>query len=288
MKKRVIMRWLLIMAVTLVTTSIYAQQGETKILIETNFGNIYAKLYNDTPIHKSNFIRLANAGRYDGTLFFRVVKNFVIQGASSDSKNPKPGMALGYGDGITIDAEIKPHHYHKRGALCAPRQPDRANFFKESDISQFYIIVGKVYSEEEISNLEKSVNVPLKNRITAKYMDKITKETLARLKKEKADAEAAGNTELAKQKVQEFRTIANRVKKDIAFEYESSTERLVISPEKRKDYTTVGGLMHLDGEYTVFGEVTSGMDVVEKIAALPTDPDDRPITDVKIIEVKIL
>lgn len=288
MKKRVIMRWLLIMAVTLVTTSIYAQQGETKILIETNFGNIYAKLYNDTPIHKSNFIRLANAGRYDGTLFFRVVKNFVIQGASSDSKNPKPGMALGYGDGITIDAEIKPHHYHKRGALCAPRQPDRANFFKESDISQFYIVVGKVYSEEEISNLEKSVNVPLKNRITAKYMDKITKETLARLKKEKADAEAAGDTELAKQKVQEFRTIANRVKKDIAFEYESSTERLVISPEKRKDYTTVGGLMHLDGEYTVFGEVTSGMDVVEKIAALPTDPDDRPITDVKIIEVKIL
>ena len=119
-------------------------------------------------------------------------------------------------------------------------------------------------------------------------MDKITKETLARLKKEKTDAEAAGDTELAKQKVQEFRTIANRVKKDIAFEYESSTERLVISPEKRKDYTTVGGLMHLDGEYTVFGEVTSGMDVVEKIAALPTDPDDRPITDVKIIEVKIL
>ena len=163
------------MAVTLVTTSIYAQQGETKILIETNFGNIYAKLYNDTPIHKSNFIRLANAGRYDGTLFFRVVKNFVIQGASSDSKNPKPGMALGYGDGITIDAEIKPHHYHKRGALCAPRQPDRAHFFKEADISQFYIVVGKVYSEEEISNLEKSVNVPLKNRITAKYMDKITK-----------------------------------------------------------------------------------------------------------------
>ena len=288
MKKRVFMRWLLVIAVTLVTTSIYAQQGETKILIETNFGNIYAKLYNDTPIHKSNFIRLANAGRYDGTLFFRVVKNFVIQGASSDSKNPKPGMALGYGDGITIDAEIKPHHYHKRGALCAPRQPDRANFFKESDISQFYIVVGKVYSEEEISNLEKSVNVPLKNRITAKYMDKITKETLARLKKEKADAEAAGDTELAKQKVQEFRTIANRVKKDIAFEYESSTERLVISPEKRKDYTTIGGLMHLDGEYTVFGEVTSGMDVVEKIVALPTDPDDRPLTDVKIIEVKIL
>lgn len=263
-------------------------QNETKILIETNFGNIYAKLYNDTPIHRSNFIRLANAGRYDGTLFFRVVKNFVVQGASSDSKNPKPGMALGYGDGITIDAEIKPHHYHKRGALCAPRQPDRANFFKESDISQFYIVVGKVYEEIEIENIEKSVNVPLKNRITSKYMDKITKDNLARLKREKAEAEAAGNTALAKEKVEEFRAIANRIKKDIAFEYESSPERLVISPEKRKDYTTVGGLMHLDGEYTVFGEVTQGMDVVEKIAALPTDPDDRPLTDVKIIEVKIL
>ena len=285
MKLRAALSVLLIALFSVIGIQGYAQ-SETKILIETNYGNIYAKLYNDTPIHKSNFIRLANAGRYDGTLFFRVVKNFVIQGASSDSKNPKPGMALGYGDGITIDAEIKPHHYHKHGALCAPRQPDRANFFKESDISQFYIVVGKVYSEAEIENMEKSVNVPLKNRITAKYMDKITKEKLAQLKKEKA--EAAGNTALAKQKVEEFRAIANKVKKDIAFEYESSPERLVISPEKRKDYTTVGGLMHLDGEYTVFGEVTQGMDVVEKIAALPTDPDDRPLTDVKIIEVKIL
>lgn len=288
MKQRRIITMLTTLIFSILTMGSTMAQGETKILIETNYGNIYAKLYNDTPIHKSNFIRLANAGRYDGTLFFRVVKNFVIQGASSDSKNPKPGMALGYGDGITIDAEMKPHHYHKRGALCAPRQPDRANFFKESDISQFYIVVGRVYDEKEIENMEKSVNVPLKNRITAKYMDKQTKETLARLKREKAEAEAAGNTALAKEKVAEFRAIANKVKKDIAFEYESSPERLVISPEKRKDYTTIGGLMHLDGEYTVFGEVTSGMDVVEKIAALPTDPDDRPLTDVKIIEVKIL
>lgn len=288
MKQRIIINVLATLFVAIMTIGTAIAQGETKVLIETNYGNIYAKLYNDTPIHKSNFIRLANAGRYDGTLFFRVVKNFVIQGASSDSKNPKPGMALGYGDGITIDAEIKPHHYHKRGALCAPRQPDRANFFKESDISQFYIVVGRVYEELEIENMEKSVNVPLKNRITAKYMDKHTKETLARLKKEKTEAEAAGNAALAKEKVEEFRAIANKIKKDIAFEFESSPERLVISPEKRKDYTTVGGLMHLDGEYTVFGEVTSGMDVVEKIAALPTDPDDRPLSDVKIIEVKIL
>lgn len=288
MKQRIIINVLATLFVAIMTIGTAIAQGETKVLIETNYGNIYAKLYNDTPIHKSNFIRLANAGRYDGTLFFRVVKNFVIQGASSDSKNPKPGMALGYGDGITIDAEIKPHHYHKRGALCAPRQPDRANFFKESDISQFYIVVGRVYEELEIENMEKSVNVPLKNRITTKYMDKHTKETLARLKKEKAEAEAAGNAALAKEKVEEFRAIANKIKKDIAFEFESSPERLVISPEKRKDYTTVGGLMHLDGEYTVFGEVTSGMDVVEKIAALPTDPDDRPLSDVKIIEVKIL
>ena len=114
-----------ILVLLLISTGLSFAQGVTQALIKTNFGNIRIKLYNDTPIHKANFIRLAKAGRYDGTLFFRVVKNFVIQGASSDSRNPKPGYAIGYGDGITIDAEIKPNHYHKRGALGAPRQPDR-------------------------------------------------------------------------------------------------------------------------------------------------------------------
>ena len=117
----------------------YAQEKEVKAVIETNLGNMIVKLYNDTPNHRDNFVRLAKAGHYDGSLFYRVIKNFVIQGGSSDSKKAIKGAAIGYGKPIVIDAEIKPEHYHKKGALAAPRQPDRVNFFKESDLSLIHI-----------------------------------------------------------------------------------------------------------------------------------------------------
>ena len=132
------------------------------------------------------------------------------------------------------------------------------------------------------------MNVPLKKKINAKYLNPAVKKELAQLKAEKETAEKNGDIKTAKQKVAEVRAIAEKVKKDIEFEFRSSPERMLISEEKRKDYTTVGGLMHLDGSYTVFGEVVQGMDVVDKISALKTDPDDRPIQDVKIIDVLIL
>ena len=146
-----------------------AQEKEVKAVIETNLGNMIVKLYNDTPIHRDNFIRLAKAGHYDGTLFYRVIKNFVIQGGSSDSRNAIKGCEIGYGKPIVIDAEIRPHHYHKKGALAAPRQPDRVNFFKESDISQFYIVQGRKYTPKEVEIMEKQVNVPIKRAIPKKY-----------------------------------------------------------------------------------------------------------------------
>ena len=135
----------------------YAQEKEVKAVIETNLGNMIVKLYNDTPNHRDNFVRLAKAGHYDGSLFYRVIKNFVIQGGSSDSKKAIKGAAIGYGKPIVIDAEIKPEHYHKKGALAAPRQPDRVNFFKESDISQFYIVQGRKYDPKELDIIEKQV-----------------------------------------------------------------------------------------------------------------------------------
>ncbi|MEI3155155.1 MAG: peptidylprolyl isomerase [Odoribacter sp.] len=116
----------------------FTQEKEVKAVIETNLGNIAVKLYNDTPTHRDNFIPLAKAGHYDGTLFYRVIKNFVIQGGSSDSRKAIKGQAIGYGKPLVIDAEIKPEHFHKKGALAAPRQPDRVNFFKESDISRLH------------------------------------------------------------------------------------------------------------------------------------------------------
>ena len=143
---------LLSLTLTLLPLTSKSLEKEPVVLIETNMGNLKAKLYNDTPLHRDNFIRLAKSGHYNGTLFYRVVKNFVVQGGSSDSRNAIAGQAIGYGKGVTIDAEIKPHHYHKKGALAAPRQPDRVNVFKESDIAQFYFVVGKKYTPEELDN----------------------------------------------------------------------------------------------------------------------------------------
>lgn len=251
----------------------FAQEKEVKAIIETNLGNITVKLYNDTPQHRDNFIRLAKAGHYNGTLFYRVIKNFVIQGGSSDSRNAIKGQVIGYGKPMVIDAEIKPEHYHKKGALAAPRQPDRVNFFKESDISQFYIVQGKKYDHKELDIIEKQINVPIRKAIQRKYYTPEKKAILDELRKQN--------------KVEEFRKIANKIKQDIAFEWNYNNEKIFMSDEKREAYTQQGGIHHLDKEYTVFGEVIEGFDVIDKIAALPTDSSDRPLTDVKI-KVRIL
>ena len=179
----------------------YAQEKEVKAVIETNLGNMIVKLYNDTPNHRDNFVRLAKAGHYDGSLFYRVIKNFVIQGGSSDSKKAIKGAAIGYGKPIVIDAEIKPEHYHKKGALAAPRQPDRVNFFKESDISQFYIVQGRKYDPKELDIIEKQVNVPIKRAIQRKYYTPEKKAILDTLRKQK--------------KVKEFREIAEKIKQEV-------------------------------------------------------------------------
>lgn len=250
-----------------------AQEKEVMALIETNMGTMKVKLYNDTPKHRDHFIRLARVGHYDGTLFYRVIRNFVIQGGSSDSRGARPGQAIGFGEPMVIDAEMLQEHYHKKGALAAPRQPDRENFLKESDISQFYIVQGRKYTDEELDKIEKSVNVPIKNAIQRKYYTPEKKALLDSLRKLK--------------KVAEFREIAGKIKQDIAFEWNANTNKVYMPEEKREIYKTLGGMHHLDKEYTVFGEVVEGLEVIDKIAALPTDKNDRPLNDVSI-KVKIV
>lgn len=242
--------------------------------ISTNMGTMKFKLYDDTPKHRDAFIQLANEGYYDGTLFYRVIQDFLIQGGSKSSRNAPPGKRIGYGDpDKTVDDEILSHYFHKKGALCAPRQPDEVNPFKQSDISQFFVIKGSVYTDGMLDTLEMAVNRPIRKKIIDKYMTPEIREELKTLKEEK--------------KVAEFRALAGEIKDNIETDYSLAPDVLVFSEEQRKAYTTVGGYPELDGKYTIYGECISGFDVIDKIAALKTDSNNRPYTDVKIT-VKVL
>jgi cyclophilin family peptidyl-prolyl cis-trans isomerase len=244
--------------------------SQTKtIQISTNLGTIKFKLYDDTPKHQDAFIKLANEGYYNGTLFYRVMQDFLIQGGSKSSKGAPPGKRIGYGDpDKTVDDEILSHYFHKKGALCAPRQPDEVNPFQQSDISQFYIVKGRVHSPGELDTMEISVNRPIRNKIVKKYMTPEIRTKLKQLKEEN--------------KVKEFREIAQDVKDRIETEYKLQTGTIEFSEAQRNAYTTIGGYPDLDGKYTIFGECISGFEVIDKIASLKTDKNNRPITDVKI------
>ncbi|MDM8160348.1 peptidylprolyl isomerase [Labilibaculum sp. K2S] len=261
-------------AILLITNLSFGQTTNSIILIETNMGNIKLMLYKETPKHRQNFLQLIENGHFNGTLFYRVIKGFVAQGGSQDSRNAPAGKMIGYGSSNrTIESEFNPKYFHKKGAIAAPRKPDNVNIFKESDISQFYIAHGRVFTDEELTLMEKEVNVPLRKRIVKRFLTASKRAVLDSLKK-------AG-------KVEEFRAIAKIIKESIEFEYNSSKERLEYSEARRKAYTTVGGVPHLDGNYTVFGEVIEGLDVLDKIVNLKTDANDRPYQDVKM-KVKIL
>ena len=189
-----------------------AQQKETVVVIETNYGTMKAKLYNDTPLHRDNFIKLVNEGWYNGSPFHRVINNFMIQGGQNADGRLDPGY--------TIPAEFKDNHFHKKGALCAARQGDQVNPKKASSGSQFYIVQGQVFDDKKLEIYE---------------------------------------------------------------------ERLgkVFNAAQRQAYKTVGGTPHLDGDYTVFGEVIEGLDVVDKIAAVKTGYMDVPVEPVTITSITI-
>lgn len=257
-----------------ISNAVLAQATNSIILIETNFGNMKLMLYKDTPKHRKNFLQLIENKHFDGTLFYRVIKGFVAQGGSQDSRNAPAGKMIGYGAANrTIESEFNPSHFHKKGAIASPRQPDKVNIFKESDVSQFYIVHGRVFTNAELNAMEKEVNGPLRKKIVKRYLTKSKRAILDSLKQAK--------------KVDEFRAIAKKIKESIEFDYSSSREKLEFSEAQRKAYTTVGGVPHLDNNYTVFGEIISGFSVLDKIANLKTDANDRPYSDVKM-KIKIV
>ncbi len=187
-------------------------KNETLVLIQTSYGDITAKLYNDTPLHRDNFLKLIRQGWYDDSPFHRVINSFMIQGGGNKEGKTDPGY--------TVDAEFKTNHIHKKGALAAARMPDQINPEKRSSGSQFYIVQGRKFSAADIQMM-------------------------------------------------------------------SRRSGITYTEEQIRSYSTLGGTPHLDGDYTVFGEVIDGFDVIDKIAAVQTGQADRPIKDVTM-KIEIL
>lgn len=242
--------------------------------IETTMGHIKVKLYNETPAHRDNFIKLVKEGYYNGTLFHRVINKFMIQGGDGDSRNAKPGQRLGMGDpGYTIPAEfVYPRYFHKKGALAAARQGDNVNPKKASSGSQFYIVTGDVIPAGQIGQVERQLQMQQEQAIFNQLVEAHRDEILAM----RRARDTQGLQALQDQLIAEMH-------EQIAREGVAK-----LSEEQKQAYTTVGGAPHLDGAYTVFGEVIEGMDVVEKIEKVATDSADRPKEDIKIISMKIM
>lgn len=258
-------------------TSFIAANNQSKVLIHTEFGDIKIVLYDETPKHRDNFLKLVKNGTLDSTLFHRIIKQFMIQGGDPDSKNAKKGAILGNGNvGYTLPAEIHPNLYHKRGALAAARLGDDVNPNHESSGCQFYIVEGAVFTDSSLDVLIRTrMDQPIKQKIFDAF---INKPENAGLKAGFIRAQQRAMTTRNQDSLNYYSAIINPV---IEAEFEKTPHR-VITPEQRKTYTTFGGTPHLDGAYTVFGEVVDGMGVVDVIASQPRDRNDRPLRDVRM------
>ncbi len=239
-----------------------------RVLIKTSKGNIIVRLYDETPLHRDNFLKLAAEGYYDGTLFHRVIKDFMVQGGDPDSKGAPAGKQLGTGGpDYTVAAEfVYPQLFHKKGALAAARQGDEMNPEKRSSGSQFYIVTGQVYKEGQLVQMEKQMEMQqlqsVFNGLVAEHRDEIL--TL-RKNRDQAGLQAL-------QEKLEKETYARGEKMGAP----------KMTPEQREAYTTIGGAPFLDNQYTVFGEVEEGLEVVDAIQQVATVPGDRPKEDVSM------
>lgn len=278
MKKTTILFTLILCCITACTgnqkkNNNMANDNATLVKIETTMGAITVKLYDETPKHKENFIKLVKEGVYDSTLFHRVIKNFMIQAGDPTSKTASATDTLGSGDvGYTIPAEFNPKFFHKRGVLAAARQGDDVNPNKESSGCQFYIVTGRKFSEAQMINMENQMNEARLDTVFQALARKHMKEIY---KMRKAN-DMEGLMELQD-------SLENQARKEVAKE-----PALKFTPEQIKAYTTVGGAPHLDGNYTVFGEVVDGMNVVAEIETAKTNRQDRPTQDIRILKATVV
>ena len=240
------------------------------ITLNTTEGDIIVRLYDETPIHRDNFVKLCREGYYDQTLFHRVIKDFMIQGGDPDSRTATPTQMLGTGGpDYTLEAEILPELFHRRGTLAAARQGDEVNPERRSSGSQFYITWGQIYNEVQLRQLER--------QLTMMAEQQRFQQLAAERKAQIMDLRRARDREGLMALQEELAAMAKADAKNAG----------QLSDAQREAYTTVGGVPHLDGQYTVFGEVTEGLDIVERIQNTETRPGDRPVQDIRILSTTV-
>lgn len=248
------------------------EKGDALVDIKTSVGDIRVRLFGDTPAHRDNFLKLVKEKYYDGVLFHRVINEFMVQTGDPESKTATENTRLGAGGpDYTLEAEIVyPRHFHHRGALAAARQGDQVNPERRSSGSQFYIVTGKAYNEQQLAQMERQLQMARKQEIFNKLAEE-RRDSIITLRK---------NRDQASLQALQDELVAITEKK-------AAENPATLTEEQKKAYSTVGGTPHLDGQYTVFGEVVSGMDVVEKIEKSQTNSQDRPLDDIRIISMKV-
>jgi cyclophilin family peptidyl-prolyl cis-trans isomerase len=262
---------LLFIPVILLINACTAPAGHesTSVLIKTTLGDIKIILYDGTPIHRDNFIRLINEGVYSNVTFHRVINEFMIQTGDPSTRSPQSGELPDSINTYTIPSEFSQSHFHKKGAVAAARRRNEENPDMRSSGTQFYIVQGVKYSDAELDQAEQRMNSNIRQAIFNKIIRQ-TSDSLISAGKNASDAE-----------IQEIASVR-------MFDYLSVHSAYVIPEDQRTIYKSIGGVPRLDATYTVFGEVTEGLDVVDKIAAVSTDSNDKPLSDIRITSIKIV
>ena len=263
--------------VLLIKTGFSQTFSKETILISTSLGNMKLKLFNETPQHRDNFLKLVREHFYDSLLFHRVIQDFMIQGGDPDSKHAEPAKFLGDGDlKYTIPAEFVPTLCHKKGMLCAARNGDDVNPEKASSACQFYIVQGKIRTDEDLKSYEKRINKPIIAKLKEEVLYKPENKNL----KDKIDA-------FKKEQNNDSLMVYYKIVNKLVDEAYAKTDHYTFPPEHQTIYKTIGGTPHLDSQYTIFGEVIEGIEVIDKIAAVGKNKDDRPLIDIRMT-VKII
>ena len=251
----------------------HSEKNQVPRIVEmhTDYGDMKIRLYDQTPVHRDNFIKLTEKGYFNGTLFHRVIDGFMIQGGDPDSKGAAAGVRLGEGGpGYQLPSEFRSDLFHKKGVIAAAREGDAVNPEKKSAGSQFYIAQGKIYRPGELDSLVIKVNGKRRSGLLSIYHKKYRRKL--------ATLQQKGDMVQVSEVVDNIQHSVDSLMKK---------EKLVLSPAQIKAYTTVGGIPHLDGNYTVFGEVIEGMDVIDKIAKAEIDGFSRPLKNIEMT-VKIV